>query len=206
LTFDIKQESIPDDQLTNPSDVQNEEDDAFSLGAFDLKPPPPPPFAQTGLEALMDRLHSTDHLDIILSDPTLSSQFFRFIETYRPQHMESIRQYSSARKAIAALDYANALAGRIPTSSQHQPYTAATLDPRFEAKVQRMIGEVLEDALPAYITYRLVRLATDSLVKEITGSSSPVMRTLIPDLATVYCISDPSLPDNPIVYASEGES
>jgi hypothetical protein len=30
------------------------------------------------------------------------------------------------------------------------------------------------------------------------------MRELIPSLAEVYCISDPSLPDNPIVYASEG--
>ncbi|KAI7042315.1 hypothetical protein KC352_g46504, partial [Hortaea werneckii] len=29
------------------------------------------------------------------------------------------------------------------------------------------------------------------------------MRELIPSLAEVYCVTDPSLPDNPIVYASE---
>lgn len=39
--------------------------------------------------------------------------------------------------------------------------------------------------------------------QEITGQGTPVMRELVNGLAEVYCLSDPSLPDNPIVYASE---
>ncbi|SMR43384.1 unnamed protein product [Zymoseptoria tritici ST99CH_1E4] len=210
--FDLEQESFatPNNHLLSnepqqeysaiSGDIQDED---FDLGSFDLKPPPAPDFVQNGLEVLMDRVHSTDHLDIILSDPKLSINFFRFVENYHPGHLESIKQYSSARKALAALDFANALASQIPSTSSSAPYIAANLDPRFEAKVQRMTAEVLEDVLPAYVTFRLVRLATDSLVKEITGTGSPVMRTLIPDLATVYCISDPNMLDNPIVYASE---
>jgi hypothetical protein len=69
-----------------------------------------------------------------------------------------------------------------------------------------VVQELVDDALPAYLTHRLVQIVTDSLVKEITGNIAPVLRDLIPSLAEVYCISDPSLPDNPIVYASEGDS
>ena len=67
-----------------------------------------------------------------------------------------------------------------------------------------VVQELVDDALPAYITHRLVTVVTDSLVKEITGNNAPIMRELIPSLAEVYCITDPSIPDNPIVYASEG--
>ena len=70
--------------------------------------------------------------------------------------------------------------------------------------MQENVESLLEDALPAYVTHRLTQLVTESLVKEITGNNAPIMRELIPSLAEVYCITDPSLPDNPIVYASEG--
>lgn len=70
-------------------------------------------------------------------------------------------------------------------------------------RAQETVEELVNDALPAYATSRLVSLVTESLVKEITGQNTPLMREMIPSLAEVYCVSDPSLPDNPIVYASE---
>lgn len=49
----------------------------------------------------------------------------------------------------------------------------------------------------------MVRVVTDCLVKEITDCSAPITRELVEGLAEAYCLTDPSLPDSPIVYASE---
>ena len=81
--------------------------------------------------------------------------------------------------------------------------TAAVLDTEFEMSAEDTIDELVNNALPAWVTHRLVQLVTETLVKEITGQNTPIMRELVAGLAEVYCLTDPSLPDNPIVYASE---
>lgn len=171
--------------------------------SYDLKPPPPST-SHDNVEALSQRLWSTDHLDTILLDQAQSGRFTKFLNQYRPNHVSNLTRYMETRKAISAIQYANAVAEQIPTPSGHPPYIAAHLDDRFEAKSRRIVEELVEEALPAYITHRLASMVTDTLVKEVTGNGAPVMRELIPSLAEVYCVTDPSLPDNPIVYASEG--
>ena len=78
------------------------------------------------------------------------------------------------------------------------------IDARFEARSRRCFETLVNDALPAFITHNLVKVVTDCMVKEITGTIPPVMRELVGGLAEVFCLSDPKLKDNPIVYASEG--
>ncbi|KAK5739757.1 hypothetical protein LTR17_005043 [Elasticomyces elasticus] len=170
--------------------------------SYDLKPPAPS-ISQDNVESLSVRYFSVDHLDVILRDQTTAARFSRFLSQYRPQHAQALARYLETKKAIVAVQYANALAEQIPTAPGHPPYVAATLDDRFEARSSELVEDLVDDALPAYITHRLVTLVTDTLVKEITGNSSPIMRELIPSLAEVYCVTDPSMPDNPIVYASE---
>jgi hypothetical protein len=172
-------------------------------GSYDLKPPPPSA-SHSNLEALSRRFFSVDHLNTILKDPSLSSRFHAFLQQFRPQHVPTLTQYFEAKKAQTAVEYANAVANQLPTESDHPPYIAATLNVRFQSRMQENVESLIEDALPAYVTHRLTQLVTESLVKEITGNNAPIMRELIPSLAEVYCITDPSLPDNPIVYASEG--
>ena len=41
------------------------------------------------------------------------------------------------------------------------------------------------------------------MVREITGTTMPLMRELVGGLAEVFCLADPSIPDTPIVYVSE---
>jgi hypothetical protein len=191
------------DHYTPPTTVNNlgpESDEP----SYDLKPPPPS-VSHDNVETLSERLFSADHLDVILRDRNLAARFSRFLSQYRPQHVATLSRYLETKKAITAIEYANAVAESIPTSQGHPPYVAATLDDRFEAKSVEAVEVLVEEALTAYITHRLVTLVTDTLVKEITGNSAPIMRDMIPSLAEVYCVSDPSLPDNPIVYASEGK-
>lgn len=200
--FDIPEEQH-DERYTEPTTAFGSRD-SDDLDSYNLKPPLPQQVQQNGLEALATRFFSAEHLDLILRDYALSQKFARFLEQYRPQHTNGLKQYAQTRKAIAAVEYANAIAHQLQAPPGHPPYAAATIDERFEARSRQTVEDLVEEALPAYLTYRLVSLVTDTLVKEITGNSAPIMHELIPSLAEVYCITDPSLPDNPIVYASEG--
>ena len=198
--FDAGEEG-PEQYRTEPTTALGSGEDEPS---YDLKPPPPS-VSHDNAESLAVRVFSVDHLDLILRDHALASRFTRFLNQYRPQHTPTLIRYIETKKAMKAVEYANAIAEQIPTAAGHPPYVAAMLDDRFEAKSKRTVEDLVEVALPAYITHRLVTLVTDTLVKEITGNSAPIMRELVPSLAEVYCVTDPSIADNPIVYASEGE-
>ena len=58
--------------------------------------------------------------------------------------------------------------------------------------------------LPAYITQMYIRVVSLSIAHRITGTLSPNLRDASEGLAEVFCLTDPSRPDNPIVFASEG--
>lgn len=177
---------------TPGSDEQND-----PLHSYDLKPPPPA-LALSNIELLHDRLFSVDHLKLILRNASYISRFSNFLSRYRPQSAPSLQRYIDTQKAISAVKYANALAGELAPGA-----SAAQVDKTFENQARQAVEDLVSDALPAYVTHRMVQVSTEALVKEITGQNTPIMRELVRGLAEVYCLTDPSLPDNPIVYASE---
>lgn len=174
---------------------------------FDLKPPPPRK-PVSSLDSLAERLFSEDHLRVILRDATFFTRFTGFLNRYKPQYSPILVQYLEAQKAIKAVEYANALAENLQPlpgdEASKIPYTAATVDARFESRSRRSFVTLVDEALPAYITYCLVKVVTESMVREITGTTMPLMRDLVGGLAEVFCLADPSQKDTPIVYASEG--
>jgi PAS domain-containing protein len=172
--------------------------------SFDLKAPPPS-IPRMDAETLSERLFSESHLNVILCEYKLCASFTSYINTYRSHLAPIFARHQAIQKAKAAIDYANAVAENLPTGKHHstQDTRAATPDASFEEQAKRAVNELTDDALPGYVTYRLVQVVTDCLVKEIMGNNSPVMTDLTEGLAEVYCMTDPSLPDNPIVYASE---
>jgi hypothetical protein len=170
--------------------------------------PPPPTISHGNAEFLAERLFSVEHLNIILEDPGYFQRFRGFLNRHRPQSIPTLVKYLESQKALTAIRYANALADQLShtrqSSSNSPPNGVASIDLKFESFSLRLLDELVTDALPAYITYRMVTIVTECLVKEITGGSMPVIRDLVQGLAEVYCMSDPSQPDNPIVFASEG--
>jgi len=174
---------------------------------FDLKPPPPRKPVKS-LDWLAERLFSEDHLRVILRDATFFMRFTAFLNRYKPQYSPILVQYLEAQKAIKAVEYANALAENlkpIPGDEASKiPCTAATVDARFESRFRGSFETLVNDALPAYVTYCLVKVVTESMVREITGTTMPLMRELVGGLAEVFCLADPGQKDTPIVYASEG--
>ena len=171
---------------------------------------PPPNEPRKLLDNVAERLFSDDHLRIILRDPGQFLRFIAFVNRYKPQAAPVLTRFLETQKAIKAVEYANAIADTLgPVPGEHSNYTpvaAALLDGRFEARSKRAFENLVSEALPALITHTLVNVVTDVMVKEITGNTLPVMRDLVAGLNEVFCLTDPSIPDNPIVYASEGKS
>nr|POE47551.1 phototropin-2 [Quercus suber] len=192
----------PSYDATEPTTADEDSDEV----GYDLKAPPPT-VAHADVGRLSLQFFSVEHLDLILADHELKAGLSRFLAKYRPQHVQTLERHLEARKAEMAIDYANSLAEKMSTSvalENHKFLVAADVHETFTAVSRATTEELVGEALPAYLTHRLVSLVTDSLVKEITGNNVPVMKDLIPSLAEVYCVTDPNMPDNPIVYASEG--
>ena len=176
---------------------------------FDLNPPAPRKTVSI-LDSLAERLFSEEHFRVILRDPSFFLRFTAFLNRYKPSYAPILVRYLEAQKAIKAVEYANALAESLKPvpgdESSKIPCAAATVDARFEQRLNRATDTLVNEALPAYVTFHLVKIVTESLVREITGTSMPFARELVGGLAEVFCLADPSLPDTPIIYASEGRS
>ena len=176
--------------------------------SYDLAPPPPKE-ALTTIDSLSERLFSKEHLHLILRDPTHFMRFTTYISKYRLKTAPLLSRYLETQKAIKAIEYANSVADMMcalpDDRSSFVPCTAALLDKRFEERGRRAFETLVNDGLSAYVTRVLVDAVSDTIVKEITGNTLPIMRDLVGGLAEVFCLTDPSIKDNPIVYASEGK-
>ncbi|CAD6502469.1 BgTH12-05061 [Blumeria graminis f. sp. triticale] len=175
---------------------------------FDLKPPIPVLNDLTKIEEVMKRLYSEEHLHYILSDHAQYQRFSSFLSRYKPLMVPTLVRYMEMRKAMKAIEYANAVARTIkwPSQSDYSKFSrieAAQTDGRFEDYASREVNSLLAEALPAWVTYLLVGVVADCLAREITGQSLPVVKDLVGNLGEVFCLTDPKIRDNPIIYCSE---
>ena len=162
-----------------------------------------------GLEKRAELLFSRDHLTEIFSDPNLLFKFTSFLSSARPKSMPLLVYYLDSLKAIKAVNYANAisealepLAGHEFTESPPRPTINAVL----EEKASRAFDAMVRDDLPAYVASTYVQVVSVSIQRRITGTMAPHLRDASEGLAEVFCLTDPSRTDNPIIFASEGES
>ncbi|KAK5213009.1 hypothetical protein LTS03_010025 [Exophiala xenobiotica] len=171
---------------------------------FDLRPPPPRP-KPPSVESLSESLFSTGHLNALIHNPQYLARFTAFIGRYRPQYYPIVLRYLETQKAIKAVEYANAIAHGLDstTAPSDRPTKAALLDKDFEEWNNSAFRTLVDEALPMYITYNLVKVVTECLINEITGRQTPLMRDLVGGLSEVFCLTDPKQQDNPIIYASE---
>jgi PAS domain S-box-containing protein len=172
---------------------------------FDLQPPNLA--NQVNATAISKKLFSLEHLQLILLDRTFCARFAGFLQKYTPEYAPILLRYQATQKAKAAVEYANAIAQKLPYISRESAgedlTPAATFHDTFQSRSTSAESILIENALPAYLTHRFVTMVTECLVKEITRQNIPVMQDMIQNIAEVYCLTDPSLPDNPIIYASE---
>ena len=159
------------------------------------------------LEKRSDLLFSREHLQLILADSILSLKFSGFLRTYRPDSVPILAYYLDAIKAVKTIRYAEAIIKGlepIPGHAFTSEANSATMVWVMEDKADRALDVLVKDDLPAFIAYIYVRTVDVALVDRVIGNEDLGSRAIADGLAEVFVLSDPSRPDNPIVFTSEG--
>ncbi|KAM3418361.1 hypothetical protein BST61_g4360 [Cercospora zeina] len=161
---------------------------------------------QYALENRADQLFSAEHLRIIFEDPRLLLRFTGYLNSHRPQSIPVLIYYLDALKALRAINYANAISealepikGQSFTDEPSKP----TINVMLEEKANRAFESLVQEDLPAYVAHIWTQVVGVSIQRRITGTLAPHLREASEGLAEVFCLTDPSRADNPIVFASE---
>jgi hypothetical protein len=161
------------------------------------------------LEARSEQLFSRKHLRIIFAELPMLLKFTAFLSTHRPSSMAMLIYYLDATKALKAIAYANAIAEALEPIRSHD-FTASaarpTTNPTLLNKANQAFDILVREDLPAYVTHLYIQIVSQSIAKRVTGTLPPHLREASEGLAEVFCLTDPSRPDNPIVFASDGTS
>ncbi|KAL8691981.1 MAG: hypothetical protein Q9218_002905 [Villophora microphyllina] len=158
------------------------------------------------LEARSELLFSRQHLELIFADKELAVRFGNFLRTYRPDSVPILGYYHDTVKALKTLKYAEAVVKsleRIPGLEFTLESSGVTMTWVLEDKANRVLDLLAKDDLPAFVAYVYVTIVDMALVERVTGKAETVGNDIAIGLAEVFTISDPSRPDNPLVFASE---
>ncbi|KXT18988.1 hypothetical protein AC579_8755 [Pseudocercospora musae] len=158
------------------------------------------------LEQRSDQLFSAEHLRTVFEDPKLLLKFTGFLNSHRPQSIPILIYYLDALKALRAINYANAIAEALePIKGQEftEEVAKPTINSTLEEKANRAFEVLVQEDLPAYVAHTWIQVVSVSIQRRITGTLAPHLREASEGLAEVFCLTDPSRTDNPIVFASE---
>lgn len=187
----------------NPLDGHDEED-----GSYDLVAPPDAKTSRpkVSLEKRSRQLLSKDHLQVIFSEPALFRRFAKFISTQRPTSVPILIYYLDAMKSLKAIAYANTLASSLDPIAGHE-FTKSTpeevVHQVLQDKAAQAFDALVQEDLPAYIAYTYINIVSPSIARRISGTLAPHLQAASEGLAEVFCLTDPSREENPIVFASE---
>lgn len=178
-----------------------------SQGSFDLVSPPQEGHQSYSLEHRSEQVFSRQHLEMIFAHPSSLLRFTAFLSTHRPRSIPVLIYFLDALKALKALKYANAISEALKPIQDYQftqKTPQITTNEQLEKKAAQAFTILTEEDLPAFITQIYVQVVSLSISRRITGTLPPHLREASEGLAEVFCLTDPSRPDNPIVFASEG--
>ncbi|KAK8058370.1 hypothetical protein PG994_008818 [Apiospora phragmitis] len=173
---------------------------------FDLVVPAHSLGKQYSLETQSELLFSVKHLGVIFDDPVLLQRFTTYLCAYRPQSVRILVYYLDALKALKAIQYANAVTealAPIDGLDYTKATPAKTMNHGLKEKMRQAFETIANHDLPAYITHTYVQTVSLTIKRRIADTLPIHLRDMSEGLAEVFCLTDPSRPDNPIVFASE---
>ncbi|PYI06686.1 hypothetical protein BO78DRAFT_429436 [Aspergillus sclerotiicarbonarius CBS 121057] len=159
------------------------------------------------LEHLADLMFSSEHMLSILNNPRYLARFREFLLEERPRSLRHLTYYLNARKALKAIEYANALVRcfidapppSIPVSGE----IGQANHPALQWRVQEALQLLTDEELPAFITSRCINITSRVVEERVRGTLPHKFQKTSDALAEVFCLTDPSRRDNPIIFASE---
>jgi hypothetical protein len=159
-------------------------------------------------------MFGSEHMLHILTTPRYLARFREFLYEERPRSISTLTYYLNAAKALKALQYANALV-RLSTDvpppavqvlqNGNDP-VGVTANKVLEERVEDGLRALTAEELPAFITSRCITITSKIVEERVRGTLPFKFRDTSNALAEVFCLTDPSRPDNPIIFASEGMS
>ncbi|KAH0292772.1 hypothetical protein KCU62_g1770, partial [Aureobasidium sp. EXF-3399] len=158
------------------------------------------------LDEHAEQLLSREHLEAVFADRKTLLKFTGFLNSHRPQSIPVLVFYMDALKALRAIKYANAVSRALhPVSGLDFTSTPPqiTQNDELQKKADQAFDLLVREDLPAYVTWTWISIVSTSIQRRITGTLAPHLREASEGLAEVFCLTDPSRKDNPIVFASE---
>ncbi|KAJ6009860.1 PAS-associated [Penicillium canescens] len=159
------------------------------------------------LERQADLMFCSEHMLAILNNPRYLARFREFLHQERPGSLSTLTYYLNACKSLKAIEYANALvrlAIDVPTAgveTAEQP-VGPTVTTALEARVQAALDALTAEELPAFITSTCISITSRVVEERVRGTLPDKFQGTADALAEVFCLTDPSRPDNPIIFAS----
>ncbi|KAM4057234.1 PAS domain-containing protein [Hirsutella rhossiliensis] len=190
-----------------PDGLDPVDSDDLDPGSFDLVMPAENNGVIKGkheLEQRSELLFSSRHLQAIFDDPAYLHRFSNFLYQHRPGSVPLLTYYLEALKALRAIEYSNAVLRKLEPLTHfdftHEYFQAQpTANLELQAKADMAFEVLAREDLPMYITHVWIQTVTVSIRHRIRGTSAHASE----GLAEVFCLTDPSRPDNPIVFMSE---
>jgi hypothetical protein len=158
------------------------------------------------LDEHAEQLLSREHLQAVFADRKTLLKFTGFLTSHRPQSIPVLVFYMDALKALRAIKYANSVSRALhPVSGLDFTSTPpqTTQNDELQRKADQAFDLLVREDLPSYVTWTWISIVSTSIQRRITGTLAPHLREASEGLAEVFCLTDPSRKDNPIVFASE---
>lgn len=206
---DNEKEALPPLQVAggNPGGLDPVTSDDVEPNSFDLVMPADdvqrPAYL---LDRRSELMFSRTHLQAIFDDSSHLHHFTSFLYEHRPASAPLLTYYLNALKALRAIEYSNSVVRQLRPLAQYG-YTCepsevdSTVNQTLQAKADIAFDLLAREDLPAYITHTWIRIVTVSVRHRIRGTLPHASE----GLAEVFCLTDPSRRDNPIILASEGK-
>ncbi|QUC22743.1 uncharacterized protein UV8b_06984 [Ustilaginoidea virens] len=156
------------------------------------------------LERRSELLFSNSHLQSIFDDSAHLHRFSNFLHGHRPGSVPLLTYFLDALKALRAIEYSNAVLRQLGPLADfeftHEFYQAQhTSNPELQEKANAAFDILAREDLPMYITHVWIQTVSVSIRHRIMGTPGSASE----GLAEVFCLTDPSRHDNPIVFMSE---
>lgn len=166
------------------------------------------------LERLTDVMFGTEHMLSILNNSRYLARFREFLLEERPRSISTLTYYLNAAKALKAIEYANALVrlstdvppAAVQAVQEANEPVSTTVNKVLERRVEDALRALTAEELPAFITSRCIAITSKIVEERVRGTLPMKFRETSNALAEVFCLTDPSRPDNPIIFASEDMS
>ncbi|KAF7504264.1 hypothetical protein GJ744_002522 [Endocarpon pusillum] len=158
------------------------------------------------LEALCDLLFAGEHLKKIFADPSTLLDFTAFLSACRPRSIPMLMYHLDAADALKAVNYAITIADSLEAIPGHDftsVPTKTSMNSELEFKADKAFNVLVKEDLPAFVTQLYVQTVKSSMMRRITGPAVPPSRDEPEGMLEVFCLTDPSRTDNPIVFASK---